>query len=122
MKDIKLHQRSLKYIEDTFKKYHKVNSREELGDFTTRCIIHLYPEADTCLEDGSLNGFIDALDCNAKIFNCATKKYYEYGLVDSISCDIVSNIKVFKDGSTMITIYKPFEMMMGKSIIIMKSE
>lgn len=107
---IKLHEDSKKYIIDTFEMYVEEKMPRELE--IERPIIHMYPYEDTRNEYGELNGYNDSLFCELHIFDPNTRKKYVTRNHDAVNVfqANVYDIKVFKDGSTMITAY-------GKHII-----
>ena len=98
----KISEQSVRYLSTIFSKYNKV---DELPDVTDSPIIHMYPKEDTVTENGDLNGFRDALFSKVVIYIPGRREVYTVGgNCDAININMRSNVRVFKDGSTCITI------------------
>ena len=68
----------------------------------------MYAVEDTTPNDDEVNGYEDALFCSVKIYLPAIGKVYKVDRhIDAVKCDLKSDVRVFKDGSTCITINKP---------------
>lgn len=117
--EVTLHKKSEKQIKDTLSSYSEADSIP-FQLIIERCIIHMYPYEDTMQEDGELNGYADALNFEAHIYDTKKKTVYKSKFHDAIFIDAFSEVKYFKDLSTMIIFDKPIEIMMGKGIHISK--
>lgn len=102
---IKLSKQSEQYIRETLDKYKPVDGLP--ADFTGRTILHLYPTQDTMQENG-LVGFEDALMFDIKVYVPKRKVVYTVEWRDQVELKVPADIRIFKDGSTMIIIDKPF--------------
>jgi len=115
-----IHQKSVDYMDDVFGKYVQDQHFER---YIQNPIIHLYPTKDTYDQDGNLNGYIDALFMDIHIYDTINMKKYLLKNKDGIFGDnnlTVSQIKAFKDGSTMIVLRGRYELFNGQAIHIMK--
>lgn len=119
---IPIHQDSKQYIAKTLGSYEEVDSMSIIEN----PIIHMYAKEDTLdLETGELNGYIDSLfseyhfyDTKAmKVFK--SKRFHDAMYFES---DVhVSNVKVFKDGSTLIQLsWGTYEISNGQAVHIYK--
>ncbi len=93
---------SKKYIEEVLSVYTEVF--EPIEEILGRCIIHMYPKEDTTPDNGDVNGFVDAFNCEVHIYDVAKKIKYISRYHDDIQVDKPCGVRIFKDGSTMITI------------------
>ena len=93
---------SEQYIKDTFNKYTKIDTMPKR--VTGRCIFHMYPYQDTTNEDGSLQGYQDAMLFNLHIYDTGNMTVWETSCKDALDIDIPCNVRVFKDLSTMVVI------------------
>lgn len=102
---IKLHEDSKQYIIETFEQYTENFFTD--GMIIDRPIIHMYAKEDTRDEDGNLNGYNDSLFCEVHIFDPVNRKKYVTGRHDGVNLFNANmrNVKVFKDGSTMLTTF-----------------
>ena len=100
---VKTTNESKKIIKDTFSQYDKADSLPKV--ITEKIVIHLYPERDTIDEEGQTCGFWDSLFFMCRIYFTEQKKYIEFHTKDAINIDRRTDIRIFKDGSTMITVY-----------------
>lgn len=103
--EVELHQNSVDYVKETFSMYTEVF---DLNKGLKNPIIHIYPVEDTYNQDGELNGYIDALFFRIDVYDTQNMTVYKgTKLHDGILPfkDLnVSQIKVFKDLSTMIVL------------------
>ena len=106
--DVKLTETSTGMIKDIFARYKKAEG--DLPDgLTGRTIFHIYAKSDTINQDGDLEGFEDSLFFTLKVFNMVSMSYWEVRNRDSVELDrygfaIGADIRIFKDGSTMIIV------------------
>jgi hypothetical protein len=103
MREIELHPKSQKMIKEALGRYTLVTYPIE--KINGRCIIHMYPIADTIKENGELVGYQDALFFDAHVYDvvnslCFVKERSDAILIDDISM----TAKYFKDMSTMLVI------------------
>ena len=106
--DIEVSTRSIAYKDEIFGRYEEI---EGLPKSIDKVVIHLYPVDDTT-KDGTddLKGYEDALFFSAVIYMPTSKTFYKIGrCCDAISVDKKSEARIFKDGSTMITVYGPLK-------------
>lgn len=115
--EVLLHKNSKKQIKDTLSAYSKVETIPHVSTIE-RCIIHMYPYEDTMQEDSELNGYADALNFEAHIYDTKKSTVYKSKFHDSIFIDTFCETKYFKDLSTMIVFDKPIKLMMGKAMFI----
>lgn len=102
---IKLHEDSKRYIIETFELYTEDFFTD--GLIIDRPVIHMYAKEDTRNENGDLNGYNDSLFCEVHVFDPLNRKKYVTGKHDGVNVynAKMRNVKVFKDGSTMLTTY-----------------
>lgn len=103
---VELHENSNDYIVNTFKKYQE--DFFEDGMIIHRPIIHMYAKEDTIDKHGDINGYIDAFFCEVHIYDVVNrKKYRTRRLHDAVHVNNakVYDVKIFKDGSTMLTTF-----------------
>lgn len=114
---IKLHKESEQLIKDTFSRYTEVNKYVPSAGAT---IIHMYPVEDTKNpETGELNGYIDALLCDVHVYDIERKTVYKTKNKDGMDfLYLHGNVKIFKDGSTMVSFYEPVDILFGSSMSI----
>ena len=104
--EIELHQESVDYAKRVLGGYLEVQHLEEV---LNNPILHIYPIEDTHDKDGNLDGYIDALFCNIHIYDTENRrvlkrsKLYD-GIIPQGNLSI-SQIKIFKDLSTMIVLH-----------------
>lgn len=118
--EINLHEKSIDYIKESLGQYSEVDNMS----IVENPIIHLYPKKDTYTEDGELTGFIDSLFFEAHIYNTKNMTVWKScklhdGIIpfDDIN---VSQIKVFKDLSTMIVLRGKYNVSPNTAISIGK--
>lgn len=93
---------SRKYIDETFSKYKEVEEPIEIVN--KRCVIHMYPKTDTTPDDDIVDGYVDAFNCEVHVYDVEKKIKYISECHDDIQIDKRCGVRIFKDGSTMITI------------------
>lgn len=122
-KPIKLHENSVRYIDEVFNMYME---RELTRDTViTNPIIHLYAEEDTYDENGELKGYRDSLFFKADIYDPKRKiKHFGTSLHDSVSFYNISpsQVNIFKDGSTMLTFFGDAEIGLLTSLCVYKHD
>ncbi|MDT0160423.1 hypothetical protein [Bacillus sp. AG4(2022)] len=101
--NIPIHKNSRQYIIDTLGSYEAVDSMKLIEN----PIIHMYAKEDTLdLETGELNGYTDSLFSEYHFYDTkAMKVFRSKRFHDAIYFDSdvhVSNVKLFKDGSTLV--------------------
>lgn len=108
---------SERFIKKTFKGY---KYEKELPDsIDGRCIIHMYAKEDTMINGkNNLTGFIDAYNCDVKIYDVRKQTYYESNYTDGITIDVPCSVKIFKDLSTMIVVDGGINLINGHSITV----
>jgi hypothetical protein len=103
--EVELHQNSVNYVKEIFSMYTEVF---DLNKGLKNPIVHIYPVEDTYDQSGDLNGFIDALFFRIDVYDTQNMIVYKgTKLHDGILPfkDLnVSQIKIFKDLSTMIVL------------------
>lgn len=108
--EIELHSNSVQHMKETFAMYER---SEDLDQVLENPIIHIYPKEDTYDSDGELNGFIDAIQFVVDIYDTNNKKVKKgTRLHDAIIPQTdwkVSQLKIFKDLSTMIVLIGKYE-------------
>lgn len=114
---VPIHQNSEAYLADVFEQYEEV---EFMGEIENP-IIHIYAKKDTYeIETGELNGYIDSLFCEYHFYDTKNMKCYKSNRNhDAIYFDNnirVSNVKVFKDGSTLVQCYGKYDISYGTAI------
>lgn len=98
--EVDITEEGISLIKDTFKGYKKV---ELINKISGRCIIHLYPKEDTIDEHSdNLNGYIDAVLFEAKIYDCRNLEYCTVRDRDSVYSSVPYETRIFKDLSTML--------------------
>lgn len=118
--EVALHQNSVNYAKETFEQYTEVDSMR----YVENPIIHMYPKEDTYEENGELNGYIDALFFEAHIYDTKnmtvwkSKKLHD-GIMPYADLN-VSQIKVFKDLSTMIVLHGKYQISRSTAMSIGK--
>ena len=103
---VELHQKSKQYIVNTFERYTEDFFTD--GMIIDRPVIHMYAKEDTIDSYGQLNVYIDALHCEVHVYDVVNgKKYKTRRLHDGVNVynAKMRSVKVFKDGSTMLTTY-----------------
>lgn len=116
---IPIHEEGQKYLNEVFTNYTEV---KEMGKVCNP-IIHMYAKRDTFEEDGSLNGYIDSLFCDCYIYDTKKMEVYKKSYSDSVYFGKdaeVSNMRVFKDGSSMVMLYGDYDVSYGTSIYLYK--
>lgn len=107
--------KSEEIIREVYNRYEEVQSLGFRLDGHT--VIHVYPTEDTYRGD-DLHGLMDSLFFDAWVFNNGKKCLYRWH--DQITFDVKpSFIRIFKDGSTMITIDEPIIIFFGQSMNIL---
>ncbi|MGE7840679.1 hypothetical protein ACQKNX_07800 [Lysinibacillus sp. NPDC093712] len=103
--NIELHEESVKYLNEVFNQYEEIKYDSNL--IIINPLVHLYGTHDTRTVDGELNGYNDALFITIKIYDKETMQFMQIHNRDGL--DFYNNknvhiqqIKVFKDGSTLI--------------------
>jgi len=115
--EIKLHESSYETIKDVFSMYEYVEETPEMID--GKIVLHLYPICDTVDESGDLIGFNDAVFFKLRIYDVEKRVFYEQSHHDEICLDgLGSNIRIFKDLSTMIIIGSGVKLVGGTSFLI----
>lgn len=125
---IPLHENSREWIDNEFFKGFNHDNTYTAGTYKEVCeseckrlIIHMYPEKDTYnIDSGELYGFSDSLFFRTIIYNTDNLKYYDYSLHDEIRLEVEHQIRIFKDGSTMIIINQPCIIGCGMSFAVYK--
>ena len=101
--EVELHQKSVSCINNTFSMYVEV---DKLKEVVTNPILHMYPTEDTYSEDGELNGYADAIFFRLDVYDTSSRTIWKskrvYDGVMSFGDLNVSQLKIFKDLSTMI--------------------
>jgi hypothetical protein len=113
--EIPLHEESVKYLE-VLSDYKYI---DELPKVFKSPVIHLYAKEDTYNEHGELNGYRDALFFECHIFEPETKTAYKSKkLHDTVRFHEVfpSDVRIFKDGSTLISFYGDVEIELMQSV------
>ncbi|WP_080845661.1 hypothetical protein [Cytobacillus gottheilii] len=119
---IPIHADSKKYIDETLGSYEEVKSIQTISN----PIIHMYAKRDTLdLNTGELYGYTDALFSEHHVYDTKLSKVYKSkGLHDAIYFGYgaeVSNVKVFKDGSTLVHLRNgEYEMSFGTAVHVYK--
>ncbi|MED3562382.1 hypothetical protein [Bacillus xiapuensis] len=103
--EVELHQNSVDYVKEVFSMYTEVY---DLNKHIKNPIIHIYPVEDTYDQNGELNGYIDALFFKMNIYDTENMTVYKSeklhdGILPFDNLH-VSQIKIFKDLSTMIVL------------------
>jgi hypothetical protein len=118
--NIPIHRDSEEYIRETFSQYEEVDRMREIEN----PIIHMYAIEDTRdLETGDLNGYSDSMFCEYRYYDTKKMKFFKTRKHDALYLtDIpVSNIKIFKDGSTLIHLrYGKYEIGFGTAVHLYK--
>ncbi|WJV20793.1 hypothetical protein QU593_10285 [Rossellomorea marisflavi] len=115
---IPIHQNGVDYVRETFDRYEETTELYNIKD----PIIHMYAKEDTAdLTSGELRGYSDALFCEYYVYDIYNSKVIKMkGYHDALFFgeDVsVSNVKVFKDGSTLIQLQKgTYEFMSGTAV------
>ena len=94
-------------IDETYAMY-IYKTEDGIPQFLTgKTIVLMYPDKDTILEDGTLDGYYQNLFFKMIVFNCEEpmKMYKPNKLYDAIFTDEVNvvNLTVFKDGAFCTT-------------------
>lgn len=118
--EVNLHDKSIEYIKEALGQYSEV----EHMSIVENPIIHLYPKKDTYTEDGELAGYIDSLFFEAHIYNTKNMTVWKSsdlhdGIIPFEDLN-VSQIKVFKDLSTMIVLRGRYRVSRNTAISIGK--
>jgi hypothetical protein len=104
--EVKLHQESIDYVKKTLGQYKLV---EKLEDEINNPIIHMYPVVDAYEEDGELNRSTDSIFFRVDIYDTIKMTVYKgkrlHDQVMPFSDINVSQIKIFKDLSTLLSFY-----------------
>lgn len=107
--EIALHKDSVEFLAQVFDSYEdgKLNSSAVVKN----PIVHLYATKDTKNEDGDLNGYNDALFFDAHIYDTVNDIKYVETQHDSVDIGeaTMSQIKIFKDGSTMMLFFGDYK-------------
>lgn len=116
---IPIHKDSQEYIEETFCQYEEIKPMDEIED----PIIHMYAKEDTRdVVTGDLNGYTDSLFCEYHYYDTKNMKVYKSSMHDALFIGDgvqLSNIKVFKDGSTLIHLRKgKYSLLKGTAVHI----
>lgn len=114
---IPIHQESEKYIKETLSQYTEINKRI---DFIDDPIIHIYAIKDTRdLGTGELNGYSDSLFCEYHFYDLKNETVYKSRQHDGLWFGegvSPSNVKIFKDGSTLVQLRGRYDVMIGTSV------
>lgn len=119
---IPIHQESQQYIVKTFGWYEEVESMPLIEN----PIIHMYAKEDTLdLETGELNGDADSLFSEYHFYDTKASKVFKSKRIhDAMYFDTdvhVSNVKLFKDGSTLVQLSNGmYEISNGQAVHIYK--
>lgn len=116
---IPIHTESQDYIKQALDQYEEVKSMDEIED----PIIHMYAKEDTRdVATGDLNGFTDSLFCEYHYYDTKNLKVYRSGKHDAMFFGDgvqLSNVKLFKDGSTLIHLRKgKYSLLKGTAVHI----
>lgn len=111
-REVTIHAPSYEYLNVKEQcKYTQVH--KEIKNVKGRCIIHLYPKADTFCSDDSeeLEGYCDALLFQAQVFDVDNRVCYKSDtLYDNINIkDINVESRIYKDLSSMYIFDSPVE-------------
>ena len=102
---IEIHQNSIDYVKEIFSKYTETT---ELKSTYKSPIIHMYAKEDTYDEQGNLNGYIDGLFFELHLYDTENSTVWKSNRYYDGICPFddlrVSQIKIFKDMSTMIAL------------------
>ena len=121
VRSIKLHEKSIEYIDEVFSQYKEVEY--DTSKVITNPIVHIYPIEDTYDENGELHGFIDALLVNMDIYDTKNKTFMKIKYRDELlmnETDRPTGIRIFKDGSTMIIMRGKYQFGSGQSVSVYK--
>jgi len=112
--DVFLSNKSLEYIKSVFGGYTKTNT---LPSVVENVVIHMYPKEDTTPNDEDVNGYMDAIFAKVKIYMPKIKKVFiVQRLCDAIFVEKGSNVRIFKDGSTCISVDGKLNISIGREI------
>lgn len=118
--NIKLSKDSLEYLNEVFTSYKKVDY--DTSRVFKNPLVHLYPTEDTITEDGELNGYRDALFVTIRIYDVEKDIYMEIKNRDGLDFynDRINirQIRVFKDGSTLVMLKGSYQFGSTQSIDI----
>lgn len=98
---VPIHQQGEEYIKETLSLYKEVDRMHEIEN----PIIHMYAVEDTHDPNtGELRGYSDSLFCEYHYYDTKNMEVFKTRMHDALflSEAPVSNIKVFKDGSTLV--------------------
>lgn len=116
MNTIKLHETSEEFLRTVFSRYEYCDKLPEklVGRFT----IHMYAESDT-YEGGELNGYFECLFFRVDIYDTVNLKKYSVRRRDGINArGVPVNVRIFKDGSTVLFGDSDFEISIYQCIDI----
>lgn len=116
---VKLRPESREYIKRTFEQY-KPGTGLVPTRFAGKIVIHVYPTADTLDARGKLCGYADALFFRFVVYDVDRRVFWEVRKRDSIRLHGLpqAELKVFKDGSYMVTIPGPSWLVIGQSVAV----
>lgn len=98
-------ERSKAMIGEIFGRYTPIDKLPD--SITEKIVIHMYPTKDTLSDDPNVydeSGYDDALLFEAKFYLTESKRVYSIQSRDSIEVRVPAEVKIFKDGSTMVVI------------------
>ncbi|NBI30999.1 hypothetical protein [Chengkuizengella marina] len=114
--NISIHKYSEDYIKKTLSQYKEVDSMIVIE----HPIIHMYAKKDTYDECGELNGYVDSLFCEYHFYDLTklqlfkSRRFHD-GLWFGEGVK-PTNVRLFKDGSTLIQLRGKFGIMIGTSV------
>ncbi len=121
IKKVKLHKNSEKYIKDTFSRYTEIDNPQlsDRIDLTHGAIIHMYPVGDTTNKHGEKIGYCDSIFFKIKIYDTHARTVItSKDRFDAIEITQSSDIRIFKDGSTLITLRRPIKISLTQAILV----
>jgi hypothetical protein len=111
---VSISDKSIRYIKDIFSKYTETGT---LPDVIENVVIHMYPKEDTTPNDDDLNGYEDSIFSEVKIYMPKSKTVFIVPrLCDAVFVAKRNNIRIFKDGSTCISISGKLSIDIGQAI------
>lgn len=119
--EIQLQQDSVEYL-DILNKYEKIEKPPKVFKSP---VIHMYAKEDTYSKYGDLNGYRDSLFFECYIYEPDSMTVYKSGrLHDSIRFDEAtpSDIRIFKDGSTLLSFFGDVEIELLQSVYTYKAK
>lgn len=118
---VKICKKSQKMIEEIFSAYKEKMLQKDSSEIVCkgRIVIHTYPTKDTINDNNdNAEGFRDSLFFEVKIYDTQEGVYYKLQDCDCIQYYGPIEQRIFKDGSTMVTINGEVSIHIGQAVII----